>query len=190
MDAEQWRNIAGFVNYQVSNFGFIRNKKTGRILKVASRGGGYTFVTLMTRIDDEATGCKLSVHRIVADAFISNPDPDTKICVDHIDHNRTNNRADNLQWATLHENARKRGIMGNNTSGITGVYFNKPTGKWMAYIRDKGKMVYLGIYDTKGEAEFVRVGAAAELYGEFATANNTTGDSLITRATGATISWD
>lgn len=189
MDTEQWRDIPGFVNYEISNFGFVRNKKTNRILKTHMRGGGYTFTTIMSRIDDEATACKFSVHRLVAEAFIPNPNPTSKTMVDHIDHNRNNNRADNLQWVNPSENARKRGIMGNNTSGVTGVYFNKPSSKWMAYIRDKGKMMYLGIYDTKEEAEFVRVGAAAELYGDFATANNTIGDSLISRSSG-TISWD
>lgn len=174
MDAEQWRDICEFPTYQISNFGFVRNKKTGRILKTHNRGKGYTVTTLMTRINNEATAVHLAVHRLVAEAFVANPDPLTKIWIDHIDHNRSNNRSDNLQWVNPKENAQKRLIMRNNTSGITGVYFNKPSGKWMSYIRDNGKMIYLGIFHTKQEAEFVRIGAAAELHGDFATANNTT----------------
>lgn len=185
MDAEQWKNIDGFPMYEISNFGFIRNKKTGRILKVHARGGGYTVVSLMTREEGEASACKMSVHRLVARAFIPNPDPHTKTWIDHIDHNRTNNRADNLQWVDPKENARKRLMMSNNTSGITGVYFNKPTGKWMAYIRKEGKMTYLGLFDSKEEAEFMRVGAAAELFGDFAVANNN-----IKVSGPATITWD
>lgn len=175
MEGEQWRDISGFVNYEISNFGFVRNKKTKRILKTHNRGKGYIFTTLMSRIDDEATATKISVHRLVAEAFVSNPDPYGKKWVDHIDHNRMNNRADNLQWVNPTENARKRGIMSNNTSGITGVYFNKAANKWMSYIRDHGKMLYLGIYATKQEAEFVRILAAGDIHGDFAMANNTTG---------------
>jgi len=183
MDTEQWRIVTEFPNYSVSNFGFIRNNKTGRILKFSMRKK-YCTVTLMTRIDDESTGEKVSVHRIVAKAFIPNPEPDTKPQVDHIDRNPANNRVDNLRWANNYENGRNKSIMKNNTSGITGVYLHKPTGRWMAYIRSNGKMEYLGLYDTKEESEFIRAGAAGDYFGEFAVANNT-----IIRSTGATITW-
>ena len=189
METEEWRDVADFPMYSVSNFGFIRNKKTGRILKFSVRKK-YCSVTLMTRVGDVSTAEKLSVHRIVAKAFIPNPEPVTKPKADHIDRNPSNNRVDNLRWASDTENARNKSIMKNNTSGITGVYLHKPTGRWMSYIRNNGKMEYLGLYDTKEEAEFIRVGAAADYFGDFAVANNTTGGAGISLGGTTTVSFD
>jgi len=191
MEEQIWRDIPGFVNYQVSSFGFVRNCKTSRMLKIHARGGGYVFCTLMNRGEGVSTPFQLSVHRLVAQVFIPNADPTTNTWVDHINHNRSDNRAANLQWVTPKQNAQKRGIMCNNTSGITGVYFNKPTGKWMAYIREDSKMTYLGVYATKAEAEFMRVSAASSMFGEFATANNVTASRpTVAEGPGVTITFD
>ena len=47
------------------------------------------------------------VSRLVADAFCTNSDPSTKTTVDHIDGDKQNNKASNLQWLSLAENVRK-----------------------------------------------------------------------------------
>lgn len=47
------------------------------------------------------------VHRVVAKKYVHNPDPENKIYVDHINSNKFDNRAENLQWLTPTENARK-----------------------------------------------------------------------------------
>ena len=60
---------------------------------------GYLFVVLY----DGELHKRRPIHRIVADAFI--PNPENKPCVDHIDTNRTNNNVDNLRWVTYKENA-------------------------------------------------------------------------------------
>ena len=57
-------------------------------------------------------GKKFRVHRLVADAFI--PNPDNKTCFDHIDGNRTNNHITNHRWATFQENIRNMKIGGRN----------------------------------------------------------------------------
>ena len=46
------------------------------------------------------------VHRLVAEAFIPNDDPETKDTVDHIDGNKSNNEASNLRWLNRAENTR------------------------------------------------------------------------------------
>lgn len=46
----------------------------------------------------------VKIHRLVADAFISNDDPINKITINHIDGNRANNKVDNLEWASYSEN--------------------------------------------------------------------------------------
>lgn len=50
---------------------------------------------------------KQYVHRLVAEKYVYNPDPKNKIYVDHINSNKLDNRAENLQWVTPTENARK-----------------------------------------------------------------------------------
>ena len=102
---EQWRPIQGYKGkYLVSNFGRIKSLKylKPRILAVFSNNKGYLRVSLSK--DGEAH--HFLVSRLVAEAFCSNPDPENANTVDHIDHDTLNNRADNLRWLTLHDNAK------------------------------------------------------------------------------------
>ena len=96
---ETFVDIVGFDNYQISNFGKIKNKKTGRILKDSCNGRGYKKIGL---INNDGCRCTVRVHRIVCEHF--NPNPGNKPQVDHIDCNKANNRADNLRWCTHQEN--------------------------------------------------------------------------------------
>ena len=70
----------------------------GRWLKPAKDGGGYFFVSLCR--DGHAKQEKM--HRIVAKAFIDNPE--NKPAINHIDSNKENNDISNLEWCTQHEN--------------------------------------------------------------------------------------
>ncbi len=62
--------------------------------------------------------------------------------VDHLDHNRADNRWANLRHADRATNARNRSLSKNNTSRTTGVYWYKR--KWVAYIKVNGKRYHLG----------------------------------------------
>lgn len=87
--------------YDVSDTGYVRNRETGTILKPGYRGkpkNPYQFVILY--LNGIAT--HHSVHRLVAEAFI--PNPDDKPQVNHIDGDRFNNAAINLEWVTAQEN--------------------------------------------------------------------------------------
>lgn len=88
---EIWKTIEEFPNYEVSSLGNVRNKKTGRILK-SSLAKGYPQVILCQNGDKYSR----RVHRLVATAFLPNPNnyPD----INHKDECKTHNNVDNLEW--------------------------------------------------------------------------------------------
>lgn len=65
---------------------------------------------------------------------------------DHIDRNKLNNSRSNLRMVKPIINKQNQGMYRNNTSGAKGVYWARNRNKWMAYIRDKGKMIGLGYF--------------------------------------------
>src|SRR5688572_14449095 len=95
-----------------------------------------------------------SVHRLVAQVFIDNPN--NKLNVDHIDNDISNNHFNNLRWATAQENSQNIGISKKNTSGTKGVYFVKSRNKWYVSVVENYKAIFLGYYDTIEEAKKAR----------------------------------
>jgi hypothetical protein len=94
---EFWKVIDEFPNYSVSNFGNIKNNTTCKIMKTSIKAGYYN--VSLTNNKKRRT---LKIHRIVAKAFISNPE--NKSDVNHKDKNKLNNNLDNLEWNTRKEN--------------------------------------------------------------------------------------
>lgn len=90
--------------------------------------------------------------------------------VDHKNTVRSDNRWSNLREATRHENRTNCSAYKNNSSGIKGVSFYKPTGKWKAQIQKNGKKIGLGYFNTKEDAGAAYAQAALENFGEFARA--------------------
>ena len=76
--------------------------------------------------------------------------------VDHINHNRSDNRLINLRFVTVTNNRRNQSVSSKSTTGITGVYFNKKTNKFVAQIKVDKQVYYLGSYETIEEAAEAR----------------------------------
>ena len=105
---EEWRDIIGYEGlYMVSNLGRVKSLERydsgGRKIKEKVLTGtidkkGYIIVDLTKN----NKGKKLKVHRLVAEAFI--PNPEDKPFIDHINTIRDDNRVENLRWATHKEN--------------------------------------------------------------------------------------
>lgn len=121
---EVWKPIEGYEGlYEVSNFGRIKslrrdvaipNQRLGtvgyrtypeRIKPCVKNRYGYYQVTL----SKEAKSRTFRVHRLVALAFI--PNPDNKPYINHIDGNKKNNRIENLEWCTASENNWHAGLV-------------------------------------------------------------------------------
>lgn len=72
--------------------------------------------------------------------------------VDHQDGDTSNNIRDNLRIATYSENGMNHKIYSQNTSGYTGVSWDKKNKKWISYITKNGKQIILGYYNNKEDA--------------------------------------
>ena len=108
---EEWRPVVGYEGlYEVSNTGQVRSLdryvKTcygsyrlhkGKVLRPGIRPDGYLVVSLQYRM--------FRVHRLVAEAFL--PNPDNLPQVNHKDEDKTNNNVDNLEWCTRQETIRR-----------------------------------------------------------------------------------
>ena len=164
---EIWRSISGYINYQVSNIGRVRNIVTGKILNNNLDIHGYYHVALYN--DGIVKNC--IVHQLVAEEFIIKPDVNFPLFVDHIDRNRINNQISNLRFVSISQSSMNRSKRLNTSSRFKGVYYDKHNNKWRASIRLNKKFIHIGRYEDEDEAANAYNNKAIELFGEYACLN-------------------
>lgn len=110
--SEKWKVVSEATDYEISNKGNVRNKITKNNIKTrVVKRLGYVLVNLQVGSKGERRQKSFRVHRLVAKAFI--PNPDNLPQVDHVNGIKTDNRVENLDWVTGKENtarAYKKGL--------------------------------------------------------------------------------
>ena len=165
----------------------MRDSKTGRFVKESNtyitdmdgiihvlKGDKYLFFTDDERVLDHVwcpmangySATHIDTKPIMAHRLLMNPAQGE--LVDHINHNKQDNRLCNLRIANKSQNAYNSKTRSTNTSGTMGVYFRKDTQKWVACIRNNYKKIALGCYEKKEDAIKARKEAEKIYMKEFA----------------------
>lgn len=136
----------------------VNTEDFGKIKKFTWRNNGHGYIVTnikrkQTFLHDLILPCKNGCFR------------------DHINRDKTDNRSENLRYATAAENQRNIGLQKNNTSGYIGVSWHKSYNKFRALLECEGKSINLGRYETAEEAAKVRDKAALLYFKEFAVLN-------------------
>jgi len=153
---EVWKDIPEYEGfYQVSNLGNVRSldricsrgrKIKGKVLKAAFCSRGYFGVDL----SKNGKGKTITIHKLVAYAFLNHKPCRHKLVVNHIDINRENNNLYNLEIITSRENTNRKHI--KSSSKYTGVSWNKRVKKWRSNITINGRKKHLGYFTDEKEA--------------------------------------
>lgn len=109
-------------------------------------------------------GKTIRLHRLLMNA------PKEKV-VDHISKNKADNRKRNLRLCTHQQNIFNHKLNRNNTSGFSGVTYNKPNDRYIARITFHYQPIHLGCFDHPIEAAQAYNEAAMVLFGEYASLN-------------------
>lgn len=102
------------------------------------------------------------MHRFILGAV------DTRVEVDHKDHNGLNNQRYNLRLATHSQNMHNQRLSKANTSGYKGVCWSKRREKWLVRISVEGSTKHIGSFASKEDAKRAYDAAVIKLHGEFA----------------------
>lgn len=148
-----WKDIPGYEDhYQASNTGKVRSLKDSHGNKVKRKRKPYKSKNGYLNIDLYINDVRYheSVHRLVALAFI--PNPENKLTVNHINGVKEDNNVSNLEWSTYSENLKhahalglnkspksQLGIKNGNTSKYNNVSYDESRNRWIATMKINGK---------------------------------------------------
>ena len=136
-------SIENFENYVIFQNSDILNVNSGKYLKPFIDKDGYKEIILYKNGKQK----KFKLHRLLALAYI--PNPENKKEIDHINRDRSDNRLENLRWATNLENSQNKGMFKNNTSGEKNI--SKNSIYWEFQKRINNIRIYK-CFETKEEA--------------------------------------
>lgn len=146
--------------YKITNDGRVYSEYLGDFIKPFYSKGGYVRVKL--NYGDRSK--KVMMHRLVALAFI--PNPDNKPQVDHINCNRSDNRVENLQWTTAKENTNLAVERGNRDS-MKYTFINKSTGEMLVFTNRHQMLKHFGKFCLRYLRQIV-TGVRTPMSGMFA----------------------
>ena len=134
-----------FDDYHIYEDGRVWSEWSNIFMTPAIGTHGYLYFNFCKR-----GGIKkmVSLHRLVG-LFI--PNPENKFSIDHINHNRLDNRIENLRWSDREEQEHNKPITGKNTSGVKGVSYDKFRCRWIAFLTAHKKL-HQKRFNTKEEA--------------------------------------
>ncbi len=149
IEGEIWKDVPNYEdNYQVSNLGRIKTFIRGiKIRTIYPRPDKYVCVHL----SNNGVVTTRSVHRVVAEAFI--PNPENLPCINHIDENKHNNNVSNLEWCSFRYNNIYSRDKSTTSSKYVGVYITPRSGRWNSRITLDGIKYYLGGFDKEIDAK-------------------------------------
>ena len=150
------RRLKEVVEYNSDTGVFTRLSSASQIKAGSIAGGqdgkGYTRFSI--------DGKSYLAHRL-AWLYVNGVFPIDQI--DHLNHDRLDNRIANLRCVTHKENGKNQSLYKNNSSGVTGVNWDKSRGKWYSCIMVDGKTKSLGRHIELSDAVMARVSAEKEL---------------------------
>lgn len=141
--------VEGYDNYLLFANGKILNCDSDKWINGTKRKDGYIEVCLYK----DKKRKSFLLHQLIANAFI--PNPENKKFIDHINHQKDNNRIENLRWCSSSANNKNQSLSSVNSSGFRGVSYDKTNNRWCAQWRDTitGKPKYKSFAIKKYGAE-------------------------------------